>query len=279
MPFVENLGARIYWDEQGSGAPLLLIAGLGWSSGGWHRFRPILGKRYRTIAIDNRGAGQSDALPVPYSIAQMASDAAAVLNAARVNTAHIFGFAMGGMIALEFALQYPKKVRSLILSGTSPGGPQAVPPDPSAIKVLGSRDSNFDKLFSAMIPFVYHPATPPQRIQEDAGVAHKGAASAQVCAAQLQALTSWKAGNRLSQITAPTLVIHGERDRMVPPENAKLISTAIPGARLMIVPGAGHMFMTDQPEAAQAALLEFLGAQATRQTERAAPVLERSRHD
>ena len=275
MPFVENSGARICWDEQGSGAPLLLIAGFGWSSSAWHRARPILSKRYRTIAINNRDVSESGALPGASSVAQMASDAAAILTAARVNTAHIFAFAMGGMIALEFALLYPKKVRSLILGGTSLGGPRAVPADPSAAKVIASRDSNFDKWFSALIPFIYDVGTPQQRIQEDLSAVHKSAASKQAYEAQLQAMATWEADSRLAQVNAPTLVIHGERDRIVPAENASLIAEAIPGAKLIIIPRAGHMFMTDQPEAAHTALLEFLSAQATRQSERASAVLER----
>src|SRR5260221_14373376 len=125
MSFVENLGARIHWDEEGSGAPLLLIMGLGWSSHAWHRTRPVLGEKYRTIALDNRGGGRSEAPPGPYSIAQRAADAAAVLNAARANTAHIFGVSMGGMIAQEFALQNPNKVSPLILGSTPSGAPQA----------------------------------------------------------------------------------------------------------------------------------------------------------
>jgi len=182
---------------------------------------------------------------------------------------------MGGMIALEFALLYPKKVRSLILGGTSLGGPRAVPADPSAAKVIASRDSNFDKWFSALIPFIYDVGTPQQRIQEDLSAVHKSAASKQAYEAQLQAMATWEADSRLAQVNAPTLVIHGERDRIVPAENASLIAEAIPGAKLIIIPRAGHMFMTDQPEAAHTALLEFLSAQATRQSERASAVLER----
>src|SRR5260221_13250434 len=122
MSFVENLGAGIHWGEEGSGAPLLLIMGLGRSPHAWHRTRPVLGEKYRAIALDNRGVGGSEAPPGPYSIAQTAADATAVLNAARVNTAHIFGVSMGGMIAQEFALQYPNKVRSLILGCTRESG-------------------------------------------------------------------------------------------------------------------------------------------------------------
>src|SRR5258708_36131749 len=98
MSFVENLGARIHWDEEGSGAALRLIMGLGWSSHAWHRTRPGLGEKYRSIALDTRGAERRESPPGPYSIAQMAADAAAGLNAARVNTAHIIDGSIGGMI-------------------------------------------------------------------------------------------------------------------------------------------------------------------------------------
>src|SRR5246127_1839816 len=130
MPFVENQGAEIYWDEQGSGEPLLLLMGLSYPSYMWHRFRPVLAQTYRTIAVDNRGVGQSDVPPGVYSIALMASDAAAVLDAAKVRSAHVFGVSMGGMIAQEFALQYPARVRSLILGCTAAGGapPPRAPP-------------------------------------------------------------------------------------------------------------------------------------------------------
>src|ERR1700730_5118305 len=115
MPFINNQGARIYWDEQGEGEPVLLIMGLGYPSAMWYRTRPLLAARYRTIALDNRGVGRSDVPPGPYPISLMASDAAAVLDASGVESAHLFGVSMGGMIAQEFALQYPKRVLSLIL--------------------------------------------------------------------------------------------------------------------------------------------------------------------
>src|ERR1700683_5189886 len=118
MPYVENQGTKIHWDEQGLGAPILMIMGLGYASPMWHRMRPALSQHFRTIAFDNRGVGLSDVPPGPYSIAAMASDAAAVLDAVGIAQAHVFGVSMGGMIAQEFALEYPVKTRSLILGCT-----------------------------------------------------------------------------------------------------------------------------------------------------------------
>jgi len=111
MPFAHNQGLRIYWDEQGQGPALLLIAGIGCPSQIWSGFRPSLAAQNRTIALDNRGTGRSDVPPDPYSIAAMAPDAVAVLDAAGIRAAHVFGVSMGGMIAQEFALQYPSRVQ------------------------------------------------------------------------------------------------------------------------------------------------------------------------
>src|SRR5579863_4901360 len=136
MAIVENQSAKIHWDEQGRGEPILLIMGLGWASPMWHRSRPLLSTRYRTIALDNRGVGRSDLPPGPYPIALMASDAAAVLDAAGIASAHVFGVSMGGMIAQEFALRYPQRVRSLILGCTNAGGPHVVRAEPHVLEIL-----------------------------------------------------------------------------------------------------------------------------------------------
>ena len=139
MPFAENQGAKLYWDEEGQGEPLLLIMGLGYTSCMWHRTRPGLAQHFRTIAFDNRGVGLSSVPPGPYSIATMASDAAAVLDAAGIASAHVFGVSMGGMIAQEFALQCPARTRSLVLGCTSAGGPSTVRAETNVIDILLAR--------------------------------------------------------------------------------------------------------------------------------------------
>jgi pimeloyl-ACP methyl ester carboxylesterase len=261
VSFVENQGAKIYWDEQGSGEPLLLIMGLSYPSYMWHRSRAVLAQRLRTIALDNRGVGQSDAPPGVYSIAMMASDAAAVLDAAGVESAHVFGVSMGGMIAQEFALQYPERVRSLILGCTTAGGPHAVRAEPAVLQALMRQDMTPEESNEAIIPFIYDAATPRERIYEDMAIRMKWYPTPQGYAGQLQGIFGWEAYSRISQITAPTLVIHGETDRLIPPANARLITERIPGAKLALIPRAGHIFDSDQPGAAAHAIVEFLTAQ------------------
>jgi 3-oxoadipate enol-lactonase len=261
MPVIMNQGARIYWDEQGEGDPVLLIMGLGWASPLWHRSRPVLSARYRTVAFDNRGVGRSEVPPGPYPIGLMASDAAAVLDAARVESAHVFGVSMGGMIAQEFALTYPHRVRSLILGCTAAGGPGAVRAEPEVIEVLTRRDMSPEEYAGAINPYIYDPGTPHERREEDMVLRRKWWPDPAGHLAQLQGIMAWEAYSRLDQIGVPTLVIHGESDQLVPPANGKLIAGRIRNAKLVLIPHAGHILATDQPDAAHRAVLEFLSEQ------------------
>lgn len=263
MAFIENRGAKIYWDEQCHGEPLLLIMGLGYTSHMWYRARPRLAAKFQTIAFDNRGVGRSDVPPAPYSIPLMASDAAAVLDATQTESAHLFGVSMGGMIAQEFALQYPHRVRSLVLGCTAAGGPSAVRAEPEATQMLKARSQmKPDEALEAAVPFIYHPSTPRARIDEDLAVRRPWLPRSDAYTAQLQAILNWEGYSRLPGIKAPTLVIHGESDRLVPPGNGKLIAGRIPGAELVIIPRASHLFFTDQTDAALDAILTFLRSHA-----------------
>jgi 3-oxoadipate enol-lactonase len=263
MAFVENQGVKIYWDEQGHGEPVLLIMGLAYPSQMWYRTRPLLVSQYRTLALDNRGIGRSDVPQGPYPIALMASDAAAVLDVAGIESAHVFGVSMGGMIAQEFALQYPARVRSLILGCTAAGGPTAVRAEPEAIQMLMRREKmSPEQAAEASVPFIYDPATPRERIDEDVAIRRPWFPSAGGYAAQLQGILGWEAYSRINQIVAPTLVIHGESDRLIPPGNASLIAERIPVAKLVMIPHASHLFLTDQTEVSHHAILQFLNEQA-----------------
>src|SRR6185437_12359321 len=115
MPYATHQGVRIYWEEHGSGPPVLLIMGLSFTHEMWYRILPGLARQYRVILLDNRGIGRSDVPPGPYTIRQMAGDAAAVLDAAEITSANVIGASMGGMIAQELALCYPARVQSLLL--------------------------------------------------------------------------------------------------------------------------------------------------------------------
>jgi len=267
MPFIENQGAKIYWDERSVGEPVLLIMGLGYPSDMWWRMRPLLDGRYRTIVLDNRGAGRNDVPPGPYPIALMAADAVAVLDAAGVDRAHVFGISMGGMIAQEVALQHPERVRSLILGCTAAGGPNAVRAEPEVTQLLLNRGAmSPEQAATAVIPYIYDPGTSRDRIDEDLAIRWPWLPRPEAYAAQLQGILAWESYSRLPQLKAATLVIHGETDRLVPLGSGELIAARIPGAKLVTLPHASHIFPTDQTVASSHAIMEFLAAAQRHQT-------------
>jgi 3-oxoadipate enol-lactonase len=260
MPYTIHAGIRLWWEEEGAGEPLLLIMGLGATLEWWARIRPALAARYRAILFDNRGVGRSDVPPGPYSIPVMADEAAAVMTAAGLPSAHVFGLSMGGYVAQELALRYPGRVRSLILACTSCGGRDAVRAEPEVASALGARAKmTREEAACGMVPYTFDSSTPRERIEEDLAIRLGAHVPAEGYFAQLDAIRAWPGAHaRLKEIAAPTLVIHGESDRLVPPENGRILARGIPGAQLVMLPQASHIFLTDQPEPARDAILAFL---------------------
>lgn len=259
MPFADNDGVRIFWRENGSGEPLLLIMGLGYTSDMWCHMEPGLAGHFRVVVFDNRGVGGSDSVPGPHLISTMASDAASVLDAAGIEAAHIFGVSMGGYIAQEFALTYPERVRSLIVGCASCGGENAVPAKQEVWDAASARlQMRPEEGVRALVPFIYDPATPKERVEVDMAIRLRTYPSNESYLAQLEGIFQWESYSRLRYLRAPTLVIHGEHDQLVPPENGRMLADLIPGAQLKMLSNASHMFTTDQPEAAMAAIMDFL---------------------
>jgi 3-oxoadipate enol-lactonase len=261
MPFAERDGTRLYWEEAGSGDPVLLIMGLGMNATGWWRTIPLLAERYRVLAFDNRGVGRSDRPSGPYSVPQLADDAVAILDAADEQRAHVYGISLGGMIAQEVVLRHPERVRGLVLGATTPGGNLGVPAGEDTLAFFRRRgEMPAEEAVWASVPYNYGPATrarQAQRIGEDIAQRLRFPIEPVPYVAQLGAAMGHDAHNRLGAIEAPTLVVHGEADVMVPPGNGALLAEGIPGAQLSLWPGAGHLYPTDEPRA-DAAVAEFL---------------------
>lgn len=259
MAYVENQGVKIYWEEAGEGEPLVMIMGLASTIDMWHRIKPHFAERYRIILIENRGVGRSDVPPPPYSIATMAADVKTVMDAAGIDKARVFGISMGGMIAQEFTLNYPERVRCLVLGCTNFGGKQVKPAAPEVLEILKSRGNMEPKEATlAMAPFVYDSQTPRELVEEDLAIRLQWFPTVAGYFGQLGAILSWESRPRLSQIQIPTLIIHGETDELVPPENGRMIAELIPNSKLVMLANASHIFFTDQPQASLENMLTFL---------------------
>jgi pimeloyl-ACP methyl ester carboxylesterase len=259
MPFTINEGVRLFWRESGSGEPLLLVMGLGYSSGMWHHVESGLARRFRVILFDNRGIGKSEAPPGPHLIPKMAEDAVAVLDAAGAESAFVFGLSMGGFIAQELALRYPQRVRALVLGATACGGPHVVRAKQEVQDMLQSRARMpAEQSIRVMIPYIYDASTPATRIEADLAVRLADFPDPNVYLGQLEGIRLWQSCDRLHNIRTPTLILHGQNDELVPPANAHLLAQHIKGSRLCLIPNASHVFTTDTPDQAVQLIAEFL---------------------
>ncbi len=265
MPVVQREeGTEVWWDAEGpEGAPaVLLLMGLAYPSDMWWRTIPPLAQRYRVLRVDNRGAGRTGDVPgAPYTVEMMAADALAVLDAAGERTAHVVGVSMGGLIAQELALMAPDRVRSLVLGCSHPGIADAVM-NPEALAMLGARATmTAEQAAEASIPFNYSATTPRSRIEEDWAVRLPLATTPTGYLAQATGTSQWQGLPRITAIAVPTLVVHGEGDKLVPVENGRILAATIPGAELVEIPDANHIFFTDQPERTAEILLGWLDRQ------------------
>jgi len=262
VPYLSHDGADLHYEVTGSGDPILLIQGLGYSGDAWWRVVPWLSERFTVVRLDNRGVGRTGpAAPGPYTTEQMAADALAVLTASGFAHAHVWGVSMGGTIAQEIALRSPDRVDRLILGCTHPGGADFVI-NPEALALLTSRgEMSPREAAEAAIPFVYAESTPREDIERDIEARMAVPTTPEGYAAQLEGVRTWAgSGHRLGAITAPTLVIHGADDRLVPAANGRFLAARIPGATLVELEGASHIFWTDRPDAVREAVLGFLAA-------------------
>jgi 3-oxoadipate enol-lactonase len=242
---------RLYWERAGEGRPVLLITGLGLSGGAWWRTVPVLARRLQVITFDNRGVGRSTSMRLNFTIEAMADDAVAVLDGLGLETAHVYGFSLGGMVAQQVALRHPSRVRSLVLGATHAGGPRTVRPDEEVVAFFRRRPfMRRDRAAWEAIPFNYGPACRerfPDRIAEDIERRLATAFDGHAYAAHLYAAALHNTHGRLARIRVPTLVIHGTHDRIIPAANAAILAERIPGARLRMLDGVGHVYPTEEP--------------------------------
>ena len=262
MPKVELPGTELNYERAGEGEPLLLIQGMSANHMAWGRpFASLLERSFDVVSFDNRGMGLSRPVTEAFSIAEMAADTAALLDALEIESAHVLGISMGGMIAQELALAHPGRLRSLTLGCTYCGGPGSQLMDPADFQGLVEAMASGDpqRVFRAMYELNLSPG-----FREDESRASPSSSRwrkrcrrrGETIGFQVQAIAAHDTSARLPGLAVPTLVVHGTVDRVLGYPNGPLVASLIPGARLETLEGVGHMFWWEQPERAAELLRE-----------------------
>ncbi len=266
MPYATIGDIDLYYEIHGpSDAPPLVLIG-GWASYRWIWFRqvPAFKEKYRCIVFDNRGAGRSSKPDIPYTMEMFAADTVGLMEALDIENAHVLGISMGGLIAQQIAISYPEKVRSLILVSTHFGGPNIVPMDDRNMALLVALPTETISKEQAR-EMRYRATFSEQFIQENRDVLenidgwaekHPTPLFAQVH--QSSAVGAFDAEEEVKQISATTLIIHGDSDRAVPTQNGELLNNSIPNSRLVLIKDGSHFSIIEKYEDFNNAVMSFI---------------------
>lgn len=261
MPKVHANGIEIFYEEKGTGESLLLIAGFACDHTNWLKMIPILASHYRVIVFDNRGVGQTSAPNTPYSIRQMADDAAGLLEAMGLSRVHVAGHSMGGQIAQELALAHPERVRSLTLLASCAKLDER---GKAVIESWGELPRLVDAVTGLRLsfPWIYtsHFYAIPGAIQHviEEVLSNSFPPSPLGIYKQSRAITSCDTSTRLDGIKCPTLVVVGNEDILSRVFFSEQLVQGIRDAELVVLEKCGHGLPTESPEVTTAALLAFL---------------------
>jgi pimeloyl-ACP methyl ester carboxylesterase len=263
MPHAEVPGATLYYEVHGDGPPLLLHPGFGCTVEIYWANIQQLARHFRVIVFDPRGAGRSSVGDATATPTTFADDAAALLDALGVDSAHVLGTSFGGMMAQHIALEHPRRVRSLVLCCTTAGGEGHVPPpaeniarfiaaseisDP-AEAVRSTYGNNYSDAYVAA-----HDAEIVARALRNEHL--RGTPEGR--ATQLAAVLAHDTHARLAELRMPVLVLHGDADGTVPVENGRALAAGIAGARLVEYPRARHLFFMECADEMNADIAAFL---------------------
>jgi pimeloyl-ACP methyl ester carboxylesterase len=254
---------RLHVEEHGAGDPLLLVEGLGQALWAWRYQVPVFAERWRTIVFDTRGTGRSERPPGPYSIHELAEDAARVLEGRGPAQAHVVGLSMGGYVALTLALSRPELVRSLVLVGTGGGGPTRVPrPRHVRDAFAAALGAPYEEFGRRTMPYTFGPGWTernPDRYAEILTARLERPTTYETIEAHAAACYEFYAeGCDVERIQAPALVVHGDADLIVPVENGRMLAARLPNAEYVELSGRGHNLPLEEPETFNGLVSDFL---------------------
>jgi pimeloyl-ACP methyl ester carboxylesterase len=263
MPKINVGSFNLFYEVYGDGPPLLMILGLGANSTWWGTyFLRGLAEHFRVITFDNRGTGQSEDPKLDYSIKTLTDDIKSLLNALNIDNVHVFGHSMGGYIAQELVLDY-NRVNKLILCSTSCGGPQSVLANSNVLEIVNKsrKGRSPEEIAIESLDILYSPEfikSNPKLID----IAIKIMASTQMTEEsyirQVKAIELFDTSVKLKNLKIPTLILHGMKDVLVPPQNAQILADLIPNSKLRFFPQSAHAPFVEEPNSVQKAIIEFL---------------------
>jgi 3-oxoadipate enol-lactonase len=262
MPTARAGQIRMHYEVHGEGEPLLLIASMGCDLSAWKRQVPDLSRKYRVVVFDNRGSGLTDAPDKPYSIAMMADDTAALMDAIGIDRAHILGQSMGGYIAQELAIRHPERAASLTLAATSIGPYLGETAILEAWAKQATRGMNPKVLFQLLLPFIFTDRTfedPDNvRMAVETIASRPQGTPTYALIRQFIACAEHSARGRTAHVAAPTLVLASRNDLFVPFSLSEELAAGFPNSRLVVLDGGGHEPNAGSPEKFNRAVLDFL---------------------
>jgi pimeloyl-ACP methyl ester carboxylesterase len=249
----------LYYEERGAGRPLLLIAGIPGVASDWAALAERLSGSRRVIAYDNRGSGSSSTTPAPYTTAGLAADAAGLLDALGIERADVLGMSLGGMIAQELAIGWPERVGRLVLGCTHCGLAHAARPERDAGHAFAMETDDWGERMRALAPFAFAADAPPELLDPFIEKKVADVQDPEGYRGQIAAALAHDSYDRLPQIRCPTLILTGDDDRVIPGASSEVLRERIPGSRLEVIAGSGHLFFLEQPDESVRLLEDFLG--------------------
>ena len=262
MPKARINGIDLYFETHGQGEPVLMIKGLGHSSKFWFFQIPEFEKRFKSIIYDNRGVGNSDKPKEPYTIADEALDAIGLLDLLGVERAHVIGCSRGGYIAQELAINHSSRVDKLVLLVTHAGGPEYLDVTGEIwADLLDVAGLSMEEIFRKGVKYLTTEEffrSRPDLVDRMVAMRMENPQPAHSFKLQFDSAVAFNATDRVGRIEAPTLVVAGRHDRVVPLELCEKLARSIPGAELKVVENASHMVFIEQPEEVNRAIVDFL---------------------
>ncbi len=261
VPFAKIKDFQLYYEVRGTGTPLILIPGLPAISSDWYPFAASLSESFTVITYDNRGSGQSSEPEGRYTIPLMAEDVVRLLDVLRIERAHVFGISMGGMIAQELTIRWGHRVDRLVLGCTHAGGSHFIQPEAEVIDAFALTTDDWGERMRRFAPLAFslgYLRSQPDAIARFVEKKTQDFQSYSGYRRQYGAANRHDAFGRLGQISHRTLIITGTEDRVVVPENSRVLCTVIPNAKLATIEKAGHLFFVEQPGLTLDRLLPFI---------------------